>query len=365
MNISLKEILFAIEHIYYPNFDLNNSNNSIYNLKTSHIIRESKITLSGFASLEHAKESDVSFSTDNACSLTHANGFSKNILKDVCAGLLFVPGNSEIKNSKNEKFFLEKYPNVKCLVAVDNPYQVMVDFLNTFFGKELFCGVPNNEDVTYIHPTSVVEGCVGKGAHIGPFCVVMRGATIGKNCTLESNVTIYPNVTVGDNCIFQAGVVVGSRGFGFYSRNEFNETKRTMVPHFAGVRIGNNCSFGANTVIAAGFISPTTIGNSTHLDSMVQIAHNCEVGDNVYMASGAALAGSTIVKDNVLFAGAAKAAGHLTIEKNAVITAKAGVTKNVREGKTVAGFPAIDIDIWRRMVVKERMLAKKDLANKA
>ena len=63
----------------------------------------------------------------------------------------------------------------------------------------------------------------------------------------------------------------------------------------------------------------------------------------------------------VQFAGGAKAAGHLTVGKNAIVTAKAGVTKSVPAGKTVAGFPAIDIDLWRRQMVELRVMAKKKL----
>ena len=42
-------------------------------------------------------------------------------------------------------------------------------------------------------------------------------------------------------------------------------------------------------------------------------------------------------------------------------TAKAGVTKSVSAGKTVAGFPAIDIDVWRRQMVELRVMAKKKM----
>jgi UDP-3-O-[3-hydroxymyristoyl] glucosamine N-acyltransferase len=49
------------------------------------------------------------------------------------------------------------------------------------------------------------------------------------------------------------------------------------------------------------------------------------------------------------------------VGKNAIVTAKAGVTKSVPAGKTVAGFPAIDIEIWRRQMVELRMMAKKKL----
>lgn len=309
------------------------------------VLRESpEVTLSGFAALTQAKENDVSFWVGRVESVTHANGPSSDELLNVRAGLLFVP------IGLPEEFF----PKVKNLLAVAEPYHAMVRFLDHFVGNSF------NENMSVggeIHPSAVVEGFVDEDCFVGPGCVVMRGASVGRGCRLESNVTIYPNVIVGEGCIFQAGVVVGSRGFGFYE----HECERRMVPHFAGVRIGNRCSFGANTVVAAGFISPTTIGDNCHLDSMVQIAHNCVLGNNIYMASQTALGGTTILEDGVQFAGGAKAAGHLTVGKNAIVTAKAGVTKSVPAGKTVAGFPAIDIDIWRRQMVELRIMAKKKL----
>ena len=321
--------------------------------------------LTGFAALSQATESDVSFWVGRVESVTHANGPSNDELLNVRAGLLFVP--MDLAEQDTAESSQKVFPYVKNLVAVAEPYHAMVQFLEHFVGNgfndNMEAGVKFNAGVGYgeigpwIHPTAVVEGFVDEGCFVGPGCVVMRGASVGRGCRLESNVTIYPNVVVGEGCIFQAGVVVGSRGFGFYE----HDGERHMVPHFAGVRIGNRCSFGANTVVAAGFISPTTIGDNCHLDSMVQIAHNCVLGNNIYMASQTALGGTTILEDGVQFAGGAKAAGHLTVGKNAIVTAKAGVTKSVPAGKTVAGFPAIDIEIWRRQMVELRLMAKKNL----
>lgn len=314
------------------------------------------VEIRGFASLEKATSSDVSFWTGNLKSITGANGFSAADLAECEAGVLYVPvgmssgvvaqGDAAQGNAADD---LRKiFPKVRCLVPVENPYHAMVCFLEKY-GSSLV-DIPRDasgEAVAQIDPT----------AEIGPGCVVMPGAVIGAGCKLEANVVIYPNVVIGENCIFQAGVVVGSRGFGFYEY----QGKRRMVPHVAGVRIGDNCSFGANTVVAAGFISPTTIGNDCHFDAMVQIGHNCVLGNNIYMAAQTALGGTTIVEDDVNIAGGAKAAGHLTIGRGAIVTAKAGVTKSVPAGRTVAGFPAIDADVWRRQMVELRMMAKKHL----
>lgn len=301
--------------------------------------------LSGFASLEKAGASDVSFWTGNVKSITGANGFSSEDLSQCKAGLLFVPkANGKILQGKSPR---EIFPQVHHLLEVENPYHAMVCFLEKY--GSCLVDIPRDASgapVSQIHPT----------AEIGPGCVIMPGAVIGPRCRLEANVVVYPNVVIGEACIFQAGVVVGSRGFGFYEY----EGKRRMVPHLAGVRIGDRCSFGANTVVAAGFISPTTIGNDCHLDAMVQVGHNCVLGNNIFMAAQTALGGTTIVEDDVNIAGGAKAAGHLTIGRGATITAKAGVTKSVPAGRTVAGFPAIDIKVWRRQMVELRMMAKKN-----
>ena len=315
--------------------------------------------LTGFASVEKAGPADVCFwAGTTQKSETNAFGISEAVLSQICAGLIFVPDNLGM----DAVAFKKMLPQVKCVVPVKNPYHVMVEFLKEFVESRdaanlhraaaiADCGIAASAKV---HPTAVVEGTVGENAVVGPNCVIMAGAIVGANCKLEANVTIYPNVIVGEGCVFQAGVVIGSRGFGFYEY----EGERRIVPHLAGVRIGNGCSFGANTVVAAGFVSPTTIGNNCHFDSFVQIAHNCVLGNNIYMASQSGIAGTVTVEDDVEFAGGTQSAGHLTIGKGARIAAKAGVTKNVPAGKTVAGFPAVDIEKWRRSVVRLRMMDK-------
>lgn len=311
--------------------------------------------LNGFSSIDTASSTDVSFWTGESSVETglsgNAGGVTSSTIASISAGLLFVPRNFEsfVVNGKSEKL-----PNVKYICPVENPYHVMVQFLEKFAADESdFVAVVS--DSAKIHSSAVVEGSVGMRTVIGPGCVIMKGAVIGNDCTLESNVTIYPRVEIGDGCVFQAGAVVGSRGFGFYEY----QGERRMVPHLAGVKVGEKCSFGANSVVAAGFVSKTTIGNACHFDSFVQIAHNCKLGNNIFMASQSGVAGSAVVEDYVEFAGGAQSAGHLTIGKGAKIAAKAGVTKNIPAGAVVSGFPAEDIAVWRRSMVRLRQMGKK------
>ena len=304
--------------------------------------------ITGFASVDQAGPADASFWLgDTVKSETNANGYSSGLLDGVRAGLLFAPVGLSAQMA----------PSVGCIVPVEFPYYVMVRFLEKFAGEL----AEKNDNATFIaetarvHASAVVEGRVGENAVVGPGCVIMRGATLGAGCVLEANVTIYPNVVVGDNCVFQAGAVIGSRGFGFY---EYGGERRP-VPHLAGVRIGRDCSFGANMVVAAGFLSPTTIGDRCHFDSFVQVAHNCRLGNNIYMASQSGLAGTVTVEDDVELAGGAQVAGHLTLGKGCRIAAKAGVTKSIPAGRVVSGFPAEDIDVWRRSMVRLRQMGKK------
>lgn len=312
--------------------------------------------LTGFAPVESAGVEDVSFWTGDASVETglsgNAGGVTETGLASICAGLLFVPRSLSLPV---ENGACAKLPNVRFVCAVENPYHSMVQFLNKFAAESDSPAGAEVAGTAKIHASAVVEGSVGENSFVGPGCVVMKGASIGDNCSLEANVTLYPNVRVGNGCVFQAGAVVGSRGFGFYE----HEGRRLMVPHFAGVTIGDGCSFGANTVVAAGFLAPTSIGNHCHFDSFVQIAHNCRLGNNIFMASQSGVAGSAVIEDDVEFAGGAQSAGHLTIGKGAKVAAKAGVTKNVPAGAVVAGFPAEDIASWRRSVVRFRQLGKK------
>ena len=318
----------------------------------------SDFQVTGFAPLSTAGASDVSFWVgDNFKSDTNVPGFSDSVLAKVCAGVLFVP--IAVADSHEAMMTLKgRLPKVRALVPVENPHHAMVEFLKRFAADSSDGVGEAARSVAasaVIHPTAVVEGSVGEGCHIGPNCVVMAGAKLGPNCVLESSVTVYPHVEIGEGCIFQAGAVIGSRGFGFYEY----KGERHMIPHLAGVRIGDRCSFGANTVVAAGFLAPTFIGNDSHFDSMVQISHNCRVGNHVFMASQSALAGSVTVGDGSEFAGAAKVADHITIGKNVRVAAKAGVTRNIADGKTVSGFPALEIDLWRRCMVRLKQLGKK------
>ena len=51
-------------------------------------------------------------------------------------------------------------------------------------------------------------------------------------------------------------------------------------------------------------------------------------------------------------------AGHLNIGNNVIIAAKSGVTKNIQDNSTIAGFPALDIKKWKKLIIGQYKFIK-------
>ena len=90
------------------------------------------------------------------------------------------------------------------------------------------------------------------------------------------------------------------------------------------------------------------------IDNMVHIGHNVLIGKNACIAAQTGISGSVKIGDNVTIGGQVGFAGHISIGHYVVIAAKSGVTKNIKENSVVAGFPAIDIKVWKRNLIKQR-----------
>jgi UDP-3-O-[3-hydroxymyristoyl] glucosamine N-acyltransferase LpxD len=207
-----------------------------------------------------------------------------------------------------------------------------------------------------IAPTAVVEGClegnviVGAGAYVGP------GSFIGSGTRIEANAVIQEHCHIGRDCVIQSGAVIGCAGFGFFARRAAAPDAPGLeaMPHPAGVVIGDGCWIGANAVIAAGVLEPTRLGNGCKLDSHVQVAHNVKLGEGCLLASQSGVAGSTVAGDRLRMGGASSVDGHLRLGNDVSVAACSGVTKDVADGVTVAGFPARPIREWRRDLAQRK-----------
>ncbi len=202
-----------------------------------------------------------------------------------------------------------------------------------------------------------------KNIQINPFCMIHEDteilenvyvgscSNIGPNVIINKNVVIHDNVTISnaiimENCIIQSGARIGGTGFGFEMKT------KQKINHTGKVIIGKNSSIGSNTTIDRAVFDSTTIGEFSNIDNLVQIAHNVSIGDFAVIAAQVGVAGSTQIGNNIKIGGQAGIAGHLVIGDNVTIAAKSGVTKNIPDKKIVAGFPAKDINLWKKEVIR-------------
>ena len=90
------------------------------------------------------------------------------------------------------------------------------------------------------------------------------------------------------------------------------------------------------------------------IDNLVHIAHNVHLGENACIAAQTGISGSVKIGNNSTIGGQVGLAGHIDIGNDVIIAAKSGVTKNIKSNSIVAGFPAIDINLWKKKIIKER-----------
>ena len=205
-----------------------------------------------------------------------------------------------------------------------------------------------------------------KNVQINPFCVIHENteifenvyigpsSSIGPNVIINKNVVIHDNVTISnsiimENCVIQSGARIGGTGFGFEMKT------KQKINHTGNVIIGKNSSIGSNTTIDRAVFDSTIIGEFSNIDNLVQIAHNVTIGDFAVIAAQVGIAGSTQIGKNIKIGGQAGISGHLVIGDNVTIAAKSGVTKNIPDNNVVAGFPAKDINLWKKEVIRNSL----------
>jgi len=277
----------------------------------------------------------------------------------------------------NDKKYLSQLPTTKAAA-------VLVDEANAQFLPETTVALITDEAYLklaeasrlFAHTLSTEseepwmgEGCqvdtsvrFGKNVVLGENVTIMAGCYLGDNVVVGDNTLLHPNVTlyhetkVGSSCIIHSGTVVGCDGYGFAHTKQGEHVK---IYQNGDVIIEDDVEIGANCSIDRAVFGSTHIRRGTKLDNLIQIAHNCDVGEHTLMAAQVGLAGSSILGRNVVMGGQSATAGHLEIGAFTTIAGKGGVTKSLEGGKTYAGFPAIEIRLWRRMQAALMRLAKK------
>ena len=283
---------------------------------------------------------------------------------------------SDLKETKASVCLIKKEhkdfaPENIDLIFSNNPYMDFTLISQHFYPNEIFPkstssfekSLSNNgiDHTAVIDPTSVIEEgaiiganvVIDKNSTISSNTVIGKGVEIGSNSFIGSNVTITHSI-IGNNIIIHQGTSVGQDGFGFAMSPDGHK----KIPQVGRVLIQDNVEIGANCSIDRGSIQDTVIKKGTKIDNMVHIAHNCVIGENCIIAGMVGLAGSTTLEDFVVMGAKSGAVGHITIGKGSQIAAKAGVSKTLPPGKTWAGFPIREMNLWKKDLSYIRKLSK-------
>lgn len=193
-------------------------------------------------------------------------------------------------------------------------------------------------DGVNVHPGATIgdECQIGAGTTIMPGAHILPGCVIGENVMIGPGVVLYENTIIGDRSILHGGVVVGANGFGY----TFVDGRHVQSAQLGYVRIGSDVEIGAATTIDRGTYGPTTIGDGTKIDNLVQIAHNCRIGKHNIICAQVGVAGSSSTGDYVVIGGQAGLRDHVHIGTGARLSAMAGITNDVPDGVSMLGIPA-------------------------
>ncbi len=269
----------------------------------------------------------------------------------------------DLKKTKAKACLIEEkdvkfLPNNCTAIIVDKPYLSLACLSNLFnIYENESNGIISNDvyiekDVKLSKDIQIDSySCIKNNTEIGNRVKIGSNSKIGPNVLIEKNCIIHDNVsisnsTIKENCIIQSGARIGGSGFGF---EEFSKQK---INHIGNVIINKNTTIGCNTTIDRAVFDSTIIGEYSQIDNLVQIAHNVIIGKHAIIAAQVGIAGSTIIGNNIKIGGQAGILGHLKIGNNVIIAGKSGVTKSLSDNKIVAGFPAKDIKVWKKNVIK-------------
>ncbi len=144
---------------------------------------------------------------------------------------------------------------------------------------------------TFIDSRAVVDpgARIGRGVHIGPFCVLGPDVEIGDGCRLDSHVVVQGRTVLGpENHVF-AMTVLGGPPQDLKYRGEDTDLSvgaRNQIREFVtmnrGTAAGGRC---------------TRVGDDNLFMACAHVAHDCSVGSRTIFANGATLAGHVEVGD--------------------------------------------------------------------
>ena len=267
------------------------------------------------------------------------------IFTDQLLNIKSINKNLSIITNNKSNFELD-VDNVFLVKNISKSYNLLVNKLYLHEDNISYSDSYDFKNGSYISKYSHIDDSVSFGKN----CVIERGVKIGKNSIIKNNVNIKCSL-IGSNVVIGDNTSIGTTGFGFEFKTRGSSN---LNPQIGIVYIDDNCHIGSTCTIDRGKIDTTFIGKNCMIDNLVHIAHNVVLLDNACIAAQTGISGSVKIGSNVTIGGQVGFAGHIKIGNNVVIAAKSGVTKNIKDNSIVAGFPAIDINLWKKKIIKER-----------
>ncbi|MFN3532452.1 MAG: UDP-3-O-(3-hydroxymyristoyl)glucosamine N-acyltransferase [Candidatus Brocadia sp.] len=311
--------------------------NEIQVITGGKIIGSGDTCITGIASVEVAKEGDITFIKNDSL-----------VPQALMSNASAIVVHREIPQLKKPQ------------IVVDNPYLAFTKFMG-IVAKERYMRP------TGIHPTAVIskDATIGKGVSIGAHVIIEDNVRIGNGVTIYpntfigresyigddtiiyANVSIRENIIIGKRAIIHCNSVIGDDGFGYLQI----EKGHVKIPQVGIVEIGDDVEVGAMVTICRAALDKTIIGNGVKIDNHSHIAHNVTIGDNSMLIAYAKIAGSTKIGKNVLIAEDVGVTDHVTIGDNCVIGGGSDVYKSLEAGSVVWGSPAKPITEEKRIQV--------------
>ena len=305
-------------------------------------IKNNPIILSA-ASLENAKENDISF-LDNNSSLK-----LKRLVKSSKASALLLPADDkyiiEIAKRLSIDWILLKDPKIAFAETLEYLYPSKIEkegiHKSAVIGKNVKIGQGVSIGAnSYIGDNTVI----GAGTIVHAGVVIYRKVFIGSKNIIHANSVIHSGSNLGDECVINSNAVIGGEGFGFVPTSK----GWIKMPQVGKVILKNKVEIGSGSTIDRPSVGETIIGEDTKIDNLVQIGHGVTTGKGCAFAAQVGIAGGAQIGDAVILAGQVGVTNKVKVGDRVIASSKTGITANIDPGKVVSGFPAIPNKLWLR-----------------
>jgi len=300
-------------------------------------------TIISAASIEKAKENDISFLDKNS----QLN--LKNLVLTSKASALLLPADDKYINNIAKQisadWILLKEPKIAFAETLDLLYPSEIEregiHKSAVIGEnvKIGLGVSIGANVYIGDNTEIGDNTV---IHAG--VVVYRRVIIGVKNIVHANSVIHTGSKIGDECVINSNAVIGGEGFGFVP------TSRgwRKMPQVGIVILKNKVEIGSGSTVDRPVVGETIIGEDTKIDNLVQIGHGVTTGKGCAMAAQVGIAGGAQIGDGVILAGQVGVSNKVKVGDRVIASSKSGIVSNIEAGKVVSGFPAIPNKLWLR-----------------